>query len=85
MVSGSWDKRFADVIGNLILRKFDFRINSHLVLEVSYIYLVKLIAMVEITMDPLADCHRYTPYDEAIERSVKVQGVNFRTFPDDAI
>lgn len=41
--------------------------------------------MVVITMDPSVDYLHYTPFDEAIERNVKVQGVNFRIFPVDAI
>lgn len=41
--------------------------------------------MEEIAMDPLAGCLRYTPYDEAIGKNVRVQDVSFRTFLDDAI
>lgn len=36
-------------------------------------------------MDPSVDCLHCNPFDGAIERNVKVQGVSFRIFPDDAI
>jgi len=41
--------------------------------------------MGETTMDPLEDYHHYTPYDEVVEKSVKVRVADFRIFPGDAI